>query len=63
MENNRDYLNRSIGTITSSRFGNETEGADRRKRLLNQANDAINKMDTKELEKIVPELQGKSRLK
>lgn len=63
MVNKDGYLNRSIGTITSSRFGNKSEGSQERSRLLNQAIDAIRKLDTDELKDIAPELQRKVKLK
>lgn len=61
--NKPGYLNRSIGGYTSSRFGNETEGKEERRRLRNKALDAINKMELSELKQSVTELQRKANIK
>ncbi len=63
MPNKRNYINRSIGSYTSSQLGKETDGKQERTKLLNQAIDAIRKLETSDLKELAPELQRKAKLK
>lgn len=62
-KSNIGYINRSIGTMTGSRFGNRTAGTDDRLRMIRQAHQAINVMSTDKLKEVVTDLQDKSGIK